>query len=234
MFMKKFDIPLLNSKRINIFTGYFGSGKTEIAVNFALFLHENEDRVTLVDLDIVNPYFRSREQREMLSAAGVSVLASAEDYFDTDLPALSPAIAGILKDDKGAVVLDVGGDEPGARALGRFNNLLVRGNYNLFFVVNPFRPFTRDPAGISIILQGVEHASRLKVTALVSNPNLGRETCPADIITGHRTVMDAARQHDLPVAFLCIPETLSMAPEFEGVVEPVFPIRLFMLPPWIE
>ncbi|MFZ5641134.1 MAG: hypothetical protein ACOY4Q_10670, partial [Bacillota bacterium] len=187
---------------------------------------------TLVDLDIVNPYFRSREQRQMLSAAGVNVLASVEDYFDTDLPALSPAITGALKDANGAVVLDVGGDETGARALGRFYNLLAHSKYNLFFVVNPFRPFAREPSGISKVLRGVEQTSRLKVSALISNPNLGRETCPEDIVTGHRTVMDASRQLDLPVAFLCIPETISMTPEIEGVAESVFPVKLFMLPPW--
>lgn len=232
--MKNFDILQPASKRINIFTGYFGSGKTEIAINFALELRKKAEKVSLVDIDIVNPYFRSREQRELLAPAGINVLASVEEYFNTDLPALSPAISGVLQDTGGFAVIDVGGDETGARALGRYHNLLPAGSYNLFFAVNPFRPFTRDVEGISKVLKEVEQASRLKVTALVSNPNLGPETGPTDILTGHRTIMEASGQINLPIAFLCIPINLAQSVEFKGIAEPVFPIKLFMLPPWVE
>lgn len=232
--MKKFNVRQLNNKTNNIFTGYFGSGKTEIAINFALSLRDSAKKVTLVDLDIVNPYFRSREQRDMLLVAGVKVLASVEEYFNTDLPALSPAISGVLQDKDGTVVIDVGGDETGARALGRYHNLLAADNYRLFFVINPYRPFTNDPAGICKVLREVEQASRLKVTDLVSNPNLGLETCPADIVSGHRTVLDASRQINLPVSFLCIPEHLAYASELQDISTPYFPVMLFMLPPWLE
>lgn len=219
---------------INIFTGYFGSGKTEIAINFALCLRNAAPKVCLVDLDIVNPYFRSREQRDMLLSAGVDVLASVEEYFNTDLPALSPAISGALQDKYGAAVLDVGGDETGARVLGRYNNLFTGDNYCLFFVINPYRPLTTDQAGIGKVLRAVEQTSRLRVTALISNPNLGCETHPADIINGHRTVLAASHQFNLPVSFLCVPEHLADAPELREVSEPIFPVRLYMLPPWLE
>lgn len=231
--MNKTDNILFNSRRINIFTGYFGSGKTEIAINYALISHRSEKKVVLIDLDIVNPYFRSREQKDMLIRSGVSVLASAEEYFDTDLPALSPAIYSALKDPESIAVLDVGG-EGGARVLGRYHNLLDVDLYNLFFVVNPYRPFTMEPAGIKKVLREVEQVSRLKVTALISNPALGRETTPADILAGHQTVLDVSRQINLPVAFLSIPENLIEAPELQGINEPVFSVRLFMLPPWME
>jgi len=220
--------------QLYIIIGAYGSGKSEYSIHLARSLKAQGLDVVLADLDVVNPYFRSREQRELLAPAGINVLASVEEYFNTDLPALSPAISGVLQDTGGFAVIDVGGDETGARALGRYHNLLPAGSYNLFFAVNPFRPFTRDVEGISKVLKEVEQASRLKVTALVSNPNLGPETGPTDILTGPRTIMEASGQINLPIAFLCIPINLAQSVEFKGIAEPVFPIKLFMLPPWVE
>ncbi len=221
-------------KRISIFTGYFGSGKTEIAINFALSRQKIANKVVLIDLDIVNPYFRSREQKVQLAAAGINVLASAEGYFNTDLPALAPAISGALQDPDGIAIVDVGGDQTGARALGRYHNLLPADVYTLYFVINPYRPMTRDVQGISKVLREVEQASRLRVTALVSNPNLGRETCPPDILSGHRTVMDTSRQLNLPVEFLCIPVNLVQSPALQNLKQTVLPIKFFMSPPWMD
>ncbi len=224
-------------KRISVFTGHYGSGKTEVSINYALAVNSagvNGDisRVAVIDLDIVNPYFRSRKAREVLERHGIRVVASAEQYFDTDLPALSPAIIGVLRNEGIRAVVDLGGDDTGARAIARFRNDINDHQYEMFFVVNPYRPFTANPADIESVISKIESASRLKVSALVSNPNLLGETTAADIAAGHRVVDEAAALAGLPVSFIAVEQSLAGCREIETLGLPVLALNRQMLPPW--
>lgn len=219
-------------KRITLFTGNLGSGKTELAINYALWLKKQYARVGIVDLDIINPYFRTRLMREELEKKDLRVVCPPGELAGADVPALPPSILGVLEDERVQGVFDVGGDEIGATALGRFKPYLPYGSYNMFFVANACRPFTRTVDGIIKMLRAVEKASRLQVSALVSNTNLGSATDPETILAGHSIIEDAARQLGLPIAFLAVHSPLAreMAGRMPGI--PVFPIEKNMLPPW--
>lgn len=221
-----------SDKRITVFTGHYGSGKTEIAVNYTLQIESGVKEKAIVDLDFVNPYFRSREARGILEGHGVKVVASAEDCFDTDLPAFSREISGVLKNSDVKVIVDLGGDETGARAAGRFRNHIPDDGYEMFFVVNPFRPFTAKPEDISVVIKQVEAASRLRVTALVSNPNLLGETTLNDIITGHETVLNTSEYIGLPIQFLAVEASFGDLPELAKFNLPILKLHRLMTTPW--
>ncbi|MEC9488022.1 MAG: hypothetical protein UMV23_00830 [Halanaerobium sp.] len=218
-------------RRINIFCGNYGSGKTEIAINYSLAMKERYPRVAIVDLDIVNPYFRSREAGEILESAGVDVIQPEGALAHADLPAISPEILGKLSRPDYQMVFDVGGDDTGAVALGSYFSKISREPYDLFFVINPYRPFTGQTEGVEEILVDVQRASRLEVTKLVSNPNLGRDTTAAEVQSGHRRVLKMADELELPVAYLTVLREL--VPEIEDdIKEEIFPIARYMKTPW--
>lgn len=214
---------------LTIFTGRFGSGKTETALNYALLLAnggrlESSDREfephisaftlqpptsnsqtpILVDLDIVTPYFRSREVAEALRDRGVEVIAPSMIGQHLDTPAITPEILGAIEQHERPVVLDVGGDRQGARALGQYCSAITQRLHAMHFVVNPFRPFTDTLPGLARSVTEIETSSRLSVSSLVSNPNLMGETTTATIIEGHARIEAYARELDLPIAFVCI------------------------------
>lgn len=221
-------------KRITVFTGHYGSGKTEIAVNYTLKCATRTTGITLIDLDFVNPYFRSRESKQLLEQQGIDVIASTEELFDTDLPAFSRRIGGALGKSDSRVIVDLGGDEAGARAIGRFRNLMNEENYELLFVVNPYRPFTSKPSEIKTVIDQVEKASGLKVTSLVSNPNLITETRVTDIVSGHRTVLETASMLNLTVRFTAVESSFTGCEEIADMGTPVLTISRRMLVPWEE
>lgn len=225
---------MVQPKKVNIFVGNYGSGKTELAVNYAMRLAHQGHKVALVDLDIVNLYFRSRETRESLEQVGVRVITPLGKLSAADLPAISPAILGALQNEEELVVLDVGGDDVGATALGRFNRYFQLGNYNMFFVINTCRPFTRDEAGISSIFTEVTKAARLQATALISNTNLGAETEWETIMDGLQVVQSVAKQLQLPVAFIGVPDNLIEQATNHLSEELILPVHRFMNPPWNE
>lgn len=221
-----------SQKRITVFTGHYGSGKTEIAVNYVLQCQHDYSETTIVDLDFVNPYFRSREARKMLESTGIKVVASAEEYFDTDVPALSPLIPGVLKNANSRVIVDLGGDDTGARAIGRFKSYIPESDYELCFVVNPYRPFTSGIEEVKSVLSAIEKSSRLKVSSLVSNPNLLRETTVRDVLDGHRTVTQWAEELGYAVKFLAVEERFCENPDIKNIGTPVLKINRTMLVPW--
>lgn len=222
-----------NLPRFIFFSGGFGSGKTEIALNFALALHNQGKKVKIVDLDIINPYFRTRIVRELMLSLGIEVVSPAGKLAEADMPALTPAIRGVLEEHKDEYgVFDVGGDEIGSVILGRFKKYLAAGAFSLFLVVNVCRPYTRDVAGIISMLKSIEKTAKLKVTGLVSNTNLGPETGIETILVGHRVISEAAAHLGLPVVFLGVREDL--AGGIGDIDVPVLPLKLFMRVPWYE
>jgi hypothetical protein len=210
---------MLPYARTSIMTGRFGSGKSEAAINYALYLartmpkaaesRHNSERhrpvsVILVDLDIVTPYFRSRESADGLLDLGVKVIAPSVIGQHLDTPAITPQILGAIQQGDLPVVLDVGGDKQGARALGQFSPAVNQRDYKMHFVVNPFRPFTDTLDGLRSSIDEIEASARLKVSSLVSNPNLIGETTVERILQGHATIERYAQALDLPIAFVCV------------------------------
>ncbi len=193
---------------ITIFAGRFGSGKTEVAINFAISLVSCADcgpsssRVFLIDLDVVTPYFRLREMAQEMSAKGVQVIAPAEAGRYLDTPAITPQILGAIQQHFRPVVIDVGGDKQGARALGLYSPSIRERGYVLHFVVNPYRPFTDTLEGLARSISEIEAGARLRVSSLVSNPNLREETAFEHIRAGHAKVESFAKELGLPIAFI--------------------------------
>ncbi len=216
-----------------IFCGNLGSGKTEVAINFSLSLKKYAKNVSLADIDVVNPYFRSRMIRHYLTEKGINVVCPIGELAGADVPALPPSVLGVLQNPEVKGVFDVGGDDIGATALGRFKPYLKEGSYNLYFVVNTRRPFTKDTDGILKYVSSIEKASRLKVTALVNNSNLGLETDMETVISGHEVVRLAAGKLGVPVGFAA--SLRHLAADLEKALSvPVLPLELNMQPPWSQ
>lgn len=238
---------LFGREKITLFLGNFGSGKTEVAVNFALHCahHRVGEKAALVDLDLVNPYFRSRESREVLESRGVRVVLPDRQYLNADLPILVPEVRGLLKlvladvpEEEGReipvshVILDVGGDDVGARVLGALSDALPEGAYRACMVLNANRPMTRDVAGIRRILGEIETAGAMKVTGFVSNTHLMEETNLETIIEGRKLAAEARDATGLPLQFVCVPAGL-VDEARNAVPEEILPIYRFLTPPWV-
>ncbi len=215
------------NKRIHIIVGHYGSGKTEFAINYAIKLKESYEKVMIADLDIVNPYFRTNDVKEMLEKEGISVLASQYAGSNVDIPALPANIHSLFDNKNAAVVLDVGGDEDGAVVLGRFKQQIEAEGYEMLFVVNTFRPLTNDSDSILQVLGEVEDASRLKVTGIVNNSNLQHLTKTEDVIKGQNEIDKAAKKHGSAVSYISgLPEVLDGLDEKSK--EKAFPIKRYL------
>ncbi len=223
------DLP-----RLRIFSGFFGTGKTEVAINYALGLADRDEAVTLIDMDVVTPYFRTREMAERLHKRGVEVVAPLDITKYVHLPAITAHIWGALQRSDGLTVMDVGGDAQGARAIGQFQALIEESGYIMYVVVNPYRPFNATVERMAQTLQDMEENTRLKVGALVSNPNLIAETTLQVVEEGHCLVEQASRELGLPIAFLCMEERLLDEGVEERYAQPVLPLIRHFRPPWEE
>ncbi len=222
---------LFSKQRIVMFVGGYGSGKTEVAVNYCLASRPRAESLALVDLDVVNPYFRSREQIATLAEQGVRVIAPAGALASADLPALPAGISGAILDDDGQLVFDVGGDDVGARALGRYQHYLQQAGYDLWLVVNGSRPFTETPELALSMLRSIEATSRLSVTGLINNTHLMQYTDLAVVQRGEELVSQLSQMTGLPVVFNAVVERL--VPSAEGLLRhPVLPLQLHMKRPW--
>ncbi len=201
----KLDFGVIGSMKSNIYivTGHYGSGKTEFSVNFALSLREKYEKVILVDLDIVNPYFRSNDARALLESRGIEVISPAYAGTNVDIPVLPPEIMRIFEAEDAHIIIDVGGDDDGAIALGRYKQYFDKTDYEMYLVVNTRRPFTSNKEEIAIMKQDIEIASRLTVSGLVSNSNIADETTEETVKEGARITKQAALMLNLPVKYVC-------------------------------
>lgn len=186
--------------RLTLVTGHYGTGKTEFSVNLALALAEAGERTALADLDIVNPYFRSRERRELLEAAGVRLIATSQALADADVPALPAELHALLEDRTVRGVLDIGGDPSGARVLARYRPRIVKEDYRLLYVVNAARPEVRTAERSAEVLRAIETVTGLACTGLVNNTHLCGETTAEDIREGAALAEEVSRLTGIPVA----------------------------------
>ena len=215
-----------------IFAGNYGSGKTNLAVNFALSKKAAGFQTALLDLDIVNPYFISTDSRELLEAHGISLVSPIYANTNVDVPAIPPAARGLFgPDHPGVVVCDLGGGDSGAVALGQFSEEIKISGYEMFAVVNPYRPFSETPDKALAALLEVEKACRLKFTAIAANPNLGRETTIDTILSTIPYFEQLAKTCGLDIAFLSAHESLTPGLEKE-VPWPVMPVKIRTKSAW--
>ena len=210
-------------KRITLFAGHYGSGKTNIAVNYALMLHAQGKPVQIADLDIVNPYFRTKDSADELAAAGIALISPAYANSNVDLPALPQEVYGLVQNRTIYAIMDIGGDERGALALGRYRPYILEENdYEMVFVANFYRPLTRSAEEALEVMREIEAAGGIPFTAIVNNSNLGEETTAQAVQATAAEAERLAAMTGLPLLFTSVRENLATA--FEG--QSVLPLRL--------
>lgn len=212
--------------------GSFGSGKTEIAINYSIYCRKSYIKVAIVDLDIVNPYFRTREAKDALNLKGVKVISPEGKMAYADLPLISPEIKGLIQNSNYHLILDVGGDDIGTVVLGNFKSVIEGSDYEMLLVVNSYRPFTQSVPQIKQMAREIENSSRLKISGIVSNPNLSSQTDEETIKKGHLLIKQAAQKLEVPIKFICVDERFSKKIRKDNFVEPIFYIKRFMRLPW--
>ena len=215
----------MDFKRIVLLSGHYGSGKTNVAVNLALRLRQAHLRVAIADVDVVNPYFRTKDSQGELEAAGVRVICSEFAGSNVDVPALPQDVYAITDDRDLRAVIDVGGDDRGALALGRWRDAILGENdCEMLMVVNRFRPLTRDVPSTIEVMREIEAAANMRFTAIVNNSNLGNETTPEDVLSSMDYVRELCSEAGLPLKFTSVHE--SLYPVLEGKIENLFPLKL--------
>jgi hypothetical protein len=227
-----FALPTL-SKRITIIVGGYGSGKSEVAVNLARFLVVDQtESVAIADLDIINPYFRSREAAAELESFGVHCLLPEGDRIFADLPIIVPEIKTSIERGKGRLILDVGGDDVGAKVLSSLADAFGNDDHDLCFVHNARRPFTSDLPGSLRVMQEIEHSSRLRFTGIISNTHLLTDTDAECILGGLALAKLVSRETNLPIVFLsALRSVLTMIPK--GAIDvPVLQLDRALVKPW--
>ncbi|MBQ4600730.1 MAG: hypothetical protein IJB17_03785 [Oscillospiraceae bacterium] len=210
------------AKRITIFAGHYGSGKTNLAVNYALWLKEQGIAVRIADLDIVNPYFRTKDSAEVLEAAGIELISPAFANSNVDLPALPQQLYSLVQRRDTHAVLDVGGDDRGAYALGRYTPYILEENdYEMVFVANFYRPLTTTPEEALEVMGEIEAACGIRFTCIVNNSNLGGITTAADVEATAEKALALAQLSGLPLWMTAAER--SVAAQMESTV---FPMKL--------
>ncbi len=215
----------MNNKRITIVSGHYGSGKTNIAVNFALEAKKQYENVTIADIDIVNPYFRTKDSEELLIEAGIRLICSEYANTNIDIPALPQDIYAVTDDKSMRAVLDVGGDERGALALGRVSQRIVEENdYEMIYVVNKYRPLTADADSAIEVMREIEAACRIKFTSIINNSNLGKETAPEDVLKTTEYAEEIAEKTGIPLMYTTVEQSLYLP--LENKIKNLYPLSI--------
>ena len=215
----------MQHKRMTLFAGHYGSGKTNIAVNYALHLKALGERVVIADLDIVNPYFRTRDSLKELNEAGIQLISSAFANTNVDLPALPQEVYSLLDKREEKAIMDIGGDDRGAYALGRYADAIKDENdYEMLFVFNKYRPLTPDAQSALEIMAEIEDACKIKFTAIVNNSNLGESTTAQDVLNSVDSAEELSSLSGLPVKMTTV--TADLVNNLNGKIDNLFPLTL--------
>ena len=219
-------------KGIVVIVGNYGSGKTEVTINLALASRRKEAHVRVVDLDLVNPYFRTREARDLFKTHAIDLVLPPAPYMHADLPILSPAVAGAIRRPCPLTLLDVGGDDAGATVLASLADAFRGQTLQVLQVVNPYRPNTDSVAGCLAMRTEIETAAQLAVTGWISNAHLMDGTTPDTIVSGYGFASELSRASGLPLAFITAPKRLIGKLDDHAIDCPVLPIQRQLVPPW--
>ena len=212
-------------KRLTILCGHYGSGKTNVEVNIAAELKKSHDSVTVADLDIVNPYFRTKDSAAFFEQQGIRLICSAYANSNVDIPALPQEMYALTDDRSMTAVLDIGGDDRGALVLGRLApKILLENDYEMLMVINCYRPLTRDAASTMEVLREIEYAGGIRFTGLVNNSNLGAMTTAEDVLASRAYAEEVSGLSGLPVVMTTVRQELY--PAVVGKVPGAFPLGL--------
>lgn len=212
-------------KRITLLCGHYGSGKTNVAVNMAYDLKNQFEKVAIADLDIVNPYFRTKDSAKEFMEKGIELICSDYAGSNVDIPALPQQIYSICDQKDKRVIIDVGGDDRGALALGRIApSILEENDYEMLFVINCFRPLTRDADSTIEVMREIEYAANMKFTAIVNNSNLGEETKAEDILKSLAYADEISKKTGLPIKCTSVYNVLYE--DLKDKVLDLFPLNL--------
>lgn len=224
----------IDDKRIRIIIGHYGSGKTEFACNYAVGLAEVcASEIVLADLDIVNPYFRSRERASFLEDRGINVLSSQlGNDINTDLPALSAAVYAPLQNEEVELILDVGGDSVGARVLRQYTSFFTQEDCDMFAVINANRPETATVEGAINHLRAIENEAGLKLTGLINNTHMIWDTSLEDVMKGHKLLLEVSDRLGVPIVYASVMRKLVAEVE-EKISVPVVPVDMIMRDVWM-
>jgi len=219
-----------------IVTGHYGSGKTEFAVSLAMLIKSQESgKLAIIDLDIVNPYFRSRERRDMLEKAGISVYGSVfiRDV-SAELPALGATVRSPLEDNDCRVIVDAGGNDSGALVLNQFGKYFTGNDTTVLTVVNANRPDTTTLAGALEHITAIETVTGLTVTGIVNNCHLLRETTASTVLKGYELCVEVCEAAGKQLFCDCYPEGIVSPDDLGGIVGNLMPLGLYMRPTWLD
>jgi len=217
---------------IVIIVGAYGSGKTEVAINLAVHMNAAGTAVRLADLDLVNPYFRSREARQALRRLGIDVVLPPARYMQADLPILTPEVSGMLRHPSGLTLLDVGGDDVGATVLAALADPMKGKIPQVLQVINPNRPYTDTVSGCLKMRKAIEAKARMTITGIIGNANFMEETTEQDILAGHAFVKHVAEAGNIPLMFITTPAALLTRLDKKDIHCPVLALRRQLVPPW--
>ena len=216
---------LTSDKRLIILCGHYGTGKTNVAVNVALAMARGGDAVTVADLDIVNPYFRTLDSADAFDRAGIRLICSKFANSNVDIPSLPPDLYAITDDKSRRVVIDVGGDDSGAMVLGRLAPAITaEDSYAMWLVVNRYRPMTPDIPSTVEVMREIEAAAGLRFTGIVNNSNLGEETTPDTVLSSLDYAADLSAATGLPLVATTVDARLYDA--LTEQVENLYPLQL--------
>lgn len=215
----------MTNKRLYIICGHYGSGKTNVALNLAFRLKEQGENIAIADLDIVNPYFRTKDSAEELAQKGIGLICSEYAGSNVDIPALPQDMYAITDRLDTKYILDIGGDDRGALALGRLSpKIKQENNYEMLLTVNRFRPLTRDTASVLEVINEIEYAAQIRFTGIINNSNLGEETTAADVLSSVEYAEEISKATSLPIILTAVDERLY--DEVKDKIENAFPLKL--------
>ena len=212
-------------KRLTLLCGHYGSGKTNIAVNLAYKLKQQHEKTTIADLDIVNPYFRTKDSSGEFEDLGIRLICSDYANSNVDIPALPQDIYALTEDKELKAIIDVGGDDRGALALGRLTPaILAENDYEMLMVLNFFRPLTPDANSVLEVMEEIEAACKIKFTGLINNSNLGVETTPQNILSSNKKAEEVSKLTGLPLKLTTVNEQLYS--QLVGKIPNLFALKL--------
>lgn len=227
------NISGLGAKRITVLAGHYGSGKTNIAVNYAMALSENGKKVSIADLDIVNPYFRAKDTADILADMGIRMISSEYANSNVDTPAIPAEAYSIFADKSVYAVVDVGGDDRGALALGRYAPyLLEENNFEMLFVINKYRFLTADAQSTIEVMREIEGASGVRFTGIVNNSNLGEETTYDEVLASLDYAKEVSELTGLPIKMTTVRRELYG--ELNNEIKNLQPIGLYVRQSWLK
>ncbi len=222
-----------DDKRIRLFIGHYGSGKSEVSINYVTKLREQvEGEVALADLDVVNVYFRSREKKNLMKDLGITPIDSSINTTTLDLPAVSAEIMRPLNDKSVNYVIDVGGDNVGGKVVGRFANQFNSNDYDMFYVVNANREKTQTAKEVLQYIDAIEATSKLKVTGLINNTHMLKETTVEDVLKGQYVAREVSKIRNIPIKYIsCLESIVDKLPkDLEG---DILPMKLYLREEWM-